>query len=197
MILPMPEPIQPLLSELGRRLRSARTAAGRTLSDVASEAGISRRYLTEAEGGRANPSLSVLVALARALGTTPAQLVDIRLAAPRAERIALVGLRGAGQSTVGRLLARAREVPFVELDRRVEEHAGRTLSEIFDPSGPEVFHRYEGEALERILAEGERLVIATGGSIVDSPRNFARLRETCTTVWLKTTPEEYMRRVVG
>ncbi len=189
--------VQAFLSALGRRLRAAREAAGRTVTEAAARAGVSRRHWTETEAGRANPSVLVLARQAAAVRTTPAHLLDIPWRSHGAERIALVGLRGAGKSTIGRALALELEVPFVELDRRVEELAGLSLGEIFDLHGPDVFRRFEREALEQVLGEGTRVVIATGGSIVSSGATFERLRETCHTVWLRADPEEHFRRVIA
>ena len=186
---------QNLLTELGRRLRAARLKAGLTVSDLADRAGLSRRYVTEAEAGRANLSILKLAALAQALRTPLAQLVDLPFVSPHSERIALVGLRGAGKSSVGRELALRLEVPFLELDAKVEELAGMPLSEIFSLQGEKHFHRLESEALESVLSSGERMVIATGGSIVASPATFERLRATCRTVWLRAAPEEHLQRV--
>jgi XRE family aerobic/anaerobic benzoate catabolism transcriptional regulator len=189
-------PAQGLLSRLGERLRATREERGLSLAELARRAGVSRRYLTEAEHGRANLSVGVLARLAEVLGTRPATLLTALEERGR-ERIALVGLRGAGKSSVGRELARALEVPFVELDQRVEELAGLRLSELFDLHGAEAFRRYEAEALERVLAEGERLVLATGGSIVTHRATFARLCATCHTVWLRAEPAEHFERVLG
>ena len=166
------------------------------MSELAREAGVSRRYLTDAEAGRANPTALVLSQLASVLGVRPGSLVDHDPQTQRGERIALVGLRGAGKSTVGRELARVLEAPFCELDSRVERVAGLTLAEIFDLHGAEGFHRFEAEALEQVLAEGERVVIAASGSIVESEANFERLRETCTTYWLRAEGADHYARVV-
>jgi XRE family aerobic/anaerobic benzoate catabolism transcriptional regulator len=187
---------QAFLGRLGGHLRSLRTARGLAVAELARQGGISRRYLTEVEAGRTNPTVSVLLALARALGTDAAAVLAAVEAEPRGERIALLGLRGAGKSSVGRLLARELECPFVELDQRVEELAGLPLAELFDLRGPEAYPRFEAEALERVLAEGNRLVLATGGSLVTRARTFARLRATCRTVWLRAEPEEHFARVV-
>jgi len=186
---------QTLLAELGRRLREARLRAGITVGELADRAGLSRRYVTEAEAGRANLSILKLAALAQALRAPLAQLLDLALTSKHAERIALVGLRGAGKSSVGRELALRLEVPFLELDQRVEELAGMPLGEIFSLQGEEHFHRLEAEALEGVLASGERMVLATGGSIVASTSNFERLRASCRTIWLRAAPEEHLQRV--
>ncbi|HWZ98644.1 MAG TPA: helix-turn-helix transcriptional regulator [Candidatus Dormibacteraeota bacterium] len=115
----------------------------------------------------------------------------------RRGRIALVGLRGAGKSTLGALLAERMEAPFIELDRRIEQESGSKLSVVFDLYGPAGFHRLEREALERVLETNERFVLATGGSIVNEPETFSRLKSACFTVWLKARPEDHMQRVIA
>jgi len=115
----------------------------------------------------------------------------------RLRRIALIGLRGAGKSTLGSKLARALAVPFVELDREVEREAGTSLSEIFLLYGQAGYRRYERRCLEKVLEKNERAVIATGGSIVSEPGTYELLLSSCFTVWLKTAPEEHMARVVA
>ncbi|MBI5362472.1 MAG: helix-turn-helix domain-containing protein [Planctomycetes bacterium] len=188
---------QTFLQELGRRLRQARERAGLSVTSLADAAGLSRRYVTEAEAGRANVSVLKLAELARALRIPLAGLVDHPLDTHGGERVALVGLRGAGKSTIGRALALRLETPFVELDQRVEELAGLPLNAVVDLHGVEGYRRFEAEALERVLAEGERVVIATGGSIVTAPRTFERLRSACRTVWLAARPEDHFQRVVA
>jgi len=187
---------QTLLAELGARVRQGRERAGWSVSELARQAGVSRRYVTETEAGRANLSILKLARFARALRLELSALCDIRLAPAHPERVALVGLRGAGKSSVGRKLALALEVPFIELDARVEKNAGMSLAEIFDLHGVETYRQFEREALEDVLAEGSRMVIATGGSIVTSPATFARLRDACRTIWLRATPREHLQRVI-
>jgi XRE family aerobic/anaerobic benzoate catabolism transcriptional regulator len=115
----------------------------------------------------------------------------------RRRRIALVGLRGAGKSTLGRRLAEARGIPFLELDREVERESGMALSEIFQLYGQAAFRRYERRSLENIIERHDRAVIATGGSLVSEPGTFDLLLSTCFTVWIKAAPEEHMARVVA
>ncbi|HUR29418.1 MAG TPA: shikimate kinase [Planctomycetota bacterium] len=186
-----------ILTELGRRLREARSRAGLTVSELARVSGVSRRQITEAESGRANLTVTTLAALAGAAGVRAGELVDFDAAAQRSGRVALIGLRGAGKSTVGRALALKLEVPFVELDQRVEALAGSSLGAIFDLHGVAGFRRLEREALEAVLSQSGRLVLATGGSIVRAPETFARLRQTCHTVWLQAAAEEHYQRVVA
>ena len=115
----------------------------------------------------------------------------------RGSRVALIGLRGAGKSTLGAALARKLGVSFIELDREIEREAGTGLSEIFLLYGQPGYRRYERRCLEKVLQAHERCVIATGGSIVSEPGIYDLLLSTCFTVWLKAEPEEHMARVVA
>jgi XRE family aerobic/anaerobic benzoate catabolism transcriptional regulator len=115
----------------------------------------------------------------------------------RENRIALIGLRGAGKSTLGAALAKRLGVPFVELDHEVEAEAGTSLHEIFLLHGQAGYRRYERRALERTLEKNERCVIATGGSIVSEPGTYDLLLSACRTVWLRAAPEEHMARVAA
>jgi XRE family aerobic/anaerobic benzoate catabolism transcriptional regulator len=184
-----------LLSELGGRLRQRRHAAGLTLKALAERSGLSLRLLVQLEAARGNPSLRSLVALAGALGLPPAGLLSAP-ASPEKPVVALLGLRGAGKTTLGRRLARRWRRPFVELDRRIEAAAGMTLAEIFAFHGEGYYRRLEREVLLRLLDEGRTLVLATGGSLVTSPETWALLRARARTVWLKAGAEDHWNRVL-
>lgn len=119
------------------------------------------------------------------------------VASERRHRIALIGLRGAGKSTLGALLAKALGAPFIELDREIERESGTKLAEIFDLYGQAAFRRYERRALESVIERHDRAIIATGGSIVSEPGTFDLLLSACYTVWLAAAPEEHMSRVVA
>ena len=117
--------------------------------------------------------------------------------AGRSGRIALLGLRGAGKSTLGAALAAELKIPFVELDREIEREAGTSLSEIFLMYGQAGYRRYEYRCLEKVLETHVRCVVATGGSIVSEPATYDLLLASCFTVWLKAEPAEHMARVVA
>jgi len=115
----------------------------------------------------------------------------------RLQRIALIGLRGAGKSTLGRLLAERLDVPFVELNREIERVAGCGLNEIHNLLGPAAYRRYERRALEETIQLYPDAVIATPGGVVSDPATFNLLLAHCFTVWLKASPEEHMQRVIA
>ena len=118
------------------------------------------------------------------------------LARRRNERIALIGLRGAGKSTIGKLLAEKLGLAFFELDRLIEHESGLSLSMIFDMYGQSGFRRFERRCLEDLLKREDRFVLATGGSLVSEPATYDRLLATCCTIWLQATPQEHMSRVI-
>ena len=117
--------------------------------------------------------------------------------AARRDRIALIGLRGAGKSTLGAKLAAQLEAPFLELDRLIEQEGGVSLSVIFDLYGQSGFRRLERRCLDDVIERYPRFVLATGGSLVSEPATFERLLTMCYTVWLHATPEDHMHRVVA
>jgi XRE family aerobic/anaerobic benzoate catabolism transcriptional regulator len=115
----------------------------------------------------------------------------------RRHRIALIGLRGAGKSTLGAALAQRLGVPFIELDREIEAESGVALSAIFDLYGQPGFRRFERLCLDKIVERHPRFVLATGGGLVSEPATFERLLNACFTIWLKAAPAEHMERVVA
>jgi XRE family aerobic/anaerobic benzoate catabolism transcriptional regulator len=115
----------------------------------------------------------------------------------RQTRIALIGLRGAGKSTLGQMLADNLELPFVELSREVEKLAGCSVREIHDLYGASAYRRYERRAIAETIKHYPAVVIATPGGIVSDPATFNQLLECCTTIWLKADPEDHMNRVAA
>jgi len=186
-------PSSDILTTLGSRTRRLRLAQELTLRALASRSGLSLRFLMDVEAGRGNISVKRLAELAAALHTTAAELVtDDGGTAPI---IALLGLRGAGKTTIGKALARKLRVPFVELDREIEQRAGLALGEIFSLHGEDYYRRLEHDTLAELVATPRPMVLAVGGGLVTSAASYALLRRTATTVWLKARPEDYWTRV--
>ncbi|WP_371319757.1 helix-turn-helix transcriptional regulator [Variovorax sp. dw_308] len=126
------------------------------------------------------------------------ELLDSSSSDPaRNRRIALIGLRGAGKSTLGQMLADDLEVPFIELSREIEKIAGCSVREIHDLYGTNAYRRYERRALEEAVQIYSEVVIATPGGIVSDPATFNELLAHCATVWLQAAPEEHMGRVAA
>ena len=117
--------------------------------------------------------------------------------AQRSSRIALIGLRGAGKSTLGRMLAEDLDFPFVELSREIEKFAGCSISEIQGLYGQSAYRRYERRAVEEAIQIYPEAVIATPGGLVSDAASFNLLLTHCTTVWLKAAPEDHMNRVIA
>jgi XRE family transcriptional regulator, aerobic/anaerobic benzoate catabolism transcriptional regulator len=220
------------LAELGARVRAWRARRGMTRKQLATDSGLSERFLADVESGKGNVSINSLEAAARALNLT---ILDLLQDAPRPamarvhgllarlddhqldqaysllastfgltdahgreQRIALVGLRGAGKTTLGAQLAQQRGVPFIELDREIEREAGTSMAEILLLHGQAGYRRYERRALLRIAEEhAEGVVMTTGGSIVSERETFDLLQSHFYCVWVKASPEEHMGRVVA
>ena len=227
-------PRSALLAAVGARVRALRESQGLTQRTLAETSGVSPRFLAQLEAGDGNISLQRFDALARALGSSPAALLDprvgvagdgergrqraavgellerrssselgevrrwleARFARRTAPTIALIGLRGAGKSTIGPKLAARLGLRFVELDAAIEHAAGLTLSEIFQIHGEGYYRRLERETLMALLADGDGMVVATGGSIVNDKETFKLLRRRAVTVWLKARPEDHWNRVI-
>ncbi len=159
--------------------------------------GVSERFLAQLEAGKGNISLGRFADVAQALSTTPAELLVGAFPSTAPDGvIALLGLRGAGKSTIGQRLAQRRAVQFIEVDEHIEEAAGLSLTEIFELHGEAYYRRIEREVLTRLLTDGAPAVLATGGSIVNDRDNYSLLRERCTTVWLRARPEDHWNRVI-
>ena len=186
-----------LLSAVGGVTRKLREGRGLTRRELAEKSGVSERFLADLETGQGNISLARLHDVARALGTSAGEL----LVAAQPERqekrvVALVGLRGAGKSTIGKALAEKLEVPFVELDALVEKDSGLSLSALFSLHGEAYYRRLAREVLIRFLAGADEAVIATGGGVVTDREAWRLLQKRCTTVWLQATPEDHWKRVL-
>jgi XRE family aerobic/anaerobic benzoate catabolism transcriptional regulator len=173
------------------------------LRQVAAALGLPLARLVEDEG--MSPEMTLIRQFLSRL--SPAQLSDAHAALAtrftsdatllRTQRIALVGLRGAGKTTLGTAVARAKDVPFFELDREIERLAGTSLGVVLEMYGQQAYRRYELQALQELLEQLPRFVLATGGSLVSETPTYELLLRHCLTVWIRATPEEHMERVIA
>lgn len=161
-------------------------------------AGVSERFLAQLEGGEGNISVARLQDVAEALGTSAASLLSVHPASKpaTAKIVSLLGLRGAGKSTLGPEIARRLGLPFFELDALVAREAGMPLATIFEMHGEAWFRRHEHDVLRRFLDAHDAAVLATGGSIVTAKETYDLLRKRTTTVWLRARPQDHWDRVL-
>lgn len=135
----------------------------------------------------------------KASAETRAQVVAVLSPQPeralRGRRICLIGLRGAGKSTLGARAGTALGIPFVELNREIEDHAGMAVTEVLALYGQEGYRRLEAQALSRIVAMHDTMILAVAGGIVAEPDTYTALLSQFHTIWVKATPEEHMARV--
>ncbi|MEC7946836.1 MAG: shikimate kinase [Myxococcota bacterium] len=185
-----------LLCAVGGRLRQRRVELGLTQAALAREAGVSPRFLVQLEKGEGNISVQRLHAVCAVLGLSLARLFE-GLGPDDRGKLALVGLRGAGKSSIGERVAARLSVPFIELDRLVEDAAGMSLGEIFEIRGQEGYREIEARVLDEVLGAPGRAVIATGGSLVTAPDTWARLRAGARTAWLRASPSSHLERVMA
>ena len=227
----MVEPETSFLSDLGRRVRDARTVRGLSRKLLSQTSGLSERYIAQLEGGHGNVSIILLRRVANAMGVrledliagrdtspewrvvrtlmetaTPDQISRAKAAlsgaglqrgenAASEERVALIGLRGAGKSTLGRRIADRLGWTFVELNDEISRENALSVAEIFAIYGQEGYRRLEQRALRRLTAHPGPLVLATSGSIVAEPLTYDLLLQSFFTVWLQARPDEHMQRV--
>lgn len=185
------------LEAVGQAVRAHRERRGWSRRELAAQCGVSERFLAQLEAGLGNISLRRFADVAHSLGTTPSALLAPADAPAGQRPVALLGVRGAGKSTVGAALARRLGVAFVEIDREIELAAGLPLGEVFALHGEAYYRRLEREVLTRLVAAPSPTILATGGSIVNDPTNYALLRSRCRTVWLRARPEDHWNRVVA
>lgn len=185
------------LKGLGRKLRQLRLVNGLSQQRLAELAGLSPRYVSQLESGHGNISILRLYELTQALGTSLEDIVRLEELEPRRRTIALIGLRGAGKSTIGRELAGELARPFVELDALIEDEAGLSLAEIFELHGESYYRRLERDVLTRLLAAGQACILATGGSLVNESATYQFLKSNTLTVWLKANPKQHLERVAA
>ena len=192
-----------LLRDLAQRIRTLRKARSLTRKNLSVLADVSERHLAQLESGEGNISIVLLNRIAAALNTSLAQIFaeeqhpSSSEISPRIKRVALIGLRGAGKSTLGQKLAETRNIPLIELDREIEKETGMPLADIFSLYGQSGYRAIERRTLERVTNEYDRAVFSIGGGVVNEPETYDFLRANCFTIWIKAKPQEHMDRVVA
>jgi XRE family transcriptional regulator, aerobic/anaerobic benzoate catabolism transcriptional regulator len=196
-----PYPESAFLKSLGDRVRALRKTRSLTRKLLSQRANVSVRHLAQLESGEGNVSVVLLRRIASALGVSLAELFTVEqpppTQAPSRNRIALIGLRGAGKSTLGAKLATSLDVPFIELDREIEKDTGMPLGDIFSLYGQSGYRAIERRTLERVMNQFDRGVFSIGGGVVSEQETYDFLRSHCRTVWIKAKPEEHMARVMA
>lgn len=212
------------LGELGRCIRELRQSQQLSRKRLSERSGVSPRFIAQLECGEGNISIVRLKRIADVLNTPLEAIVALRSDAAAAaalaslrglptaslvniarhagattsrNRFALVGLRGAGKSTLGRQVADLLGLRFVELNAEVERRNGLGISEIFALYGEERYRQLELECLDEVIKSEGPMILALGGGIVEQPDAYHRLLENFTTIWLRASPDEHMARVLA
>ena len=217
--------IAALQAQVGQRVRQAREGRGiprRVLSDMS---GVSQRYLAQLESGAGNISIGLLYRVAKALDLPLEGLISdadsgvlgmislysaanpdvqaqvMQLLAPasaapeRAGRIALIGLRGAGKTSLGTAASKKLALDFVELNAVIEEQSGMPVAEVMELYGQEGYRRHEADALQHVIDASDDMILAVAGGIVAEPETYSLLLKHFHTIWLRAEPTEHMDRV--
>jgi XRE family aerobic/anaerobic benzoate catabolism transcriptional regulator len=216
---------QALIARVGERVRRVREQRGIPRRVLSEKSGVSPRYLAQLESGAGNISIGLLERVAQALDfridwlvaqddpweSEALHLADLyrradgdrrravqNLLLPgqtRARRICLLGLRGAGKSTLGRLAGAALDLPFLELNREIEDHSGMPVPEVMAFYGQEGYRLLEAQALNRVIETHDSVILAVAGGIVADPATYGALLAGFHSIWLRATPEDHMARV--
>ena len=188
-----------LTQGVGVRVREGRARAGLTRRALAAATGISERYLALLEAGSANVSLNLLARIGQALGVSIHALIppEEPRRGPAKKGVALIGLRGAGKSTLGERLSKETGLAFVRLTQEIVERAGMETGELMELAGSGAFRRLEIEALQGLVARRGHIILETSGGIVADGEAYELVRRHFHTVWVKASPEDHMARVIA
>ncbi len=196
-----PNDSDPPLAELTRRigghvraLRRARGLSRRVLSEIS---GVSERYLAQLESGNGNVTVGILHRLSLVFGCAVEDLVagGGRPNTKKGHRLALLGVRGGGKTTLGAAISAARGVPLIEMSSQIEMVSGMDVGEVISLYGQEGFRRYEEEAIASIIEDHDRVILAVGGGIVEAAANYDLLLRHFHTIWVKASSAEHIGRV--
>ena len=188
-----------------RYLAQLEAGAGNISIGLLQRVAIALGYRIEWLIGEDDPWTSDVMKVADLFRSAPAKtrkrvLDALRPAAPnslRAQRVCLIGLRGAGKSTLGTLAGQVLRLPFVELNREIEDQAGMPVNEIIAMYGQEGYRTLEQQAVNRVISIYDTIILAVAGGIVSEPETYERLLAHFHTIWLKASPSEHMSRVLA
>jgi len=193
---PNKENVSQFLAGVGARVKTERRAAKLSRKSLSELSGVSERYLAQLETGAGNISLAILYRIAIALEKEPQWfLLTAEPNSHKAQRICLIGLRGAGKSTLGKYVAEQLSYEFIELNHAIERHSGMAISEVMALYGQEGYRRLEGQAIKAITESRNKVILAAAGGVVSEENTLDTLLSSFHTIWLKAQPEEHMQRV--
>ena len=184
-----------LLPILGQRIREQRKKMSLTQTNVANKSGVSLRFVAQLESGKGNVSVQKLANICGVLDISLSKLFR-GIGTGKAKILTLVGMKGAGKTTLGQMLSQELNIDFIELDQEIVRISEMSLSEIFSFGGEQFYHELESRALDEVLEQSRPCVIGAGGSIVLHQENWQRLRDYTTTVWLQASPQNHLQRVM-
>lgn len=214
-------------ARVGHRVRITRIRLGMTRKDLSDASGVSQRYLAQLEAGQGNISIALLDRVADALnmpiewfvapdmGISADLYTGLRAAstqqradvlalldadfggAPKAQRVCLLGLRGAGKSSLGAAAGKTLSVPFVELNTEIERITGMPTNEVLALYGTDGYRALQAQALDHVIAQYDRMILAIAGGIVADEQAFERLLSRFHTIWIKASAQEHMDRVIA
>ena len=193
--------LNPALVELTRRIgfhvRSLRRANGLSRRTLSENSGVSERYLAKLEAGDGNVSVGILCRLSLVFGCAVESLVagGKFSTSEKSHRIALVGVRGGGKTTLGKAISSTLAVDFIEISKQITVISDIAVREMISLYGQEGFRRYEKDAIATIIKSQDKVIIAVGGGIVETPENYELLLRHFHTVWIKASPAEHIERV--
>ena len=193
--------LEPALVDLARRIgfhvRSLRRANGLSRRTLSENSGVSERYLAKLEAGDGNVSVGILYRLSLVFGCAVEALVagGKFSKSEKSHRIALVGVRGGGKTTLGRAISSALGLDFIEISKQITAVSGMAVREMISLYGQEGFRRYEKDAIASIIKSQDKVIIAVGSGIVETPENYEFLLRHFHTVWIKASPAEHIERV--
>ena len=191
-----PELIE-LSLRIGAHVRTRRQARGMSRRMLSKISGVSERYLAKLETGNGNVTVGILHRLSLVFGCAVEDLIggNARPNGEKGHRLALLGVRGGGKTTLGRSISAKRGIPFIEISSQVQAVSGMEVGEVISLYGHDGFRRYEEEAIASIIEDYDKVIIAIGGGIVETPENYNLLLRHFHTVWIKTSAAEHIGRV--